>query len=181
MSTILADAITYITAGETLSATLTRADYPPSTHSLEYRFRHAGGTFTATCTESGSNYILTVAASVTEDITPGDVLFVGYATVTATSAVVKIDSGSIKVYANPVKETTNARALRAIRARIEGRATDDQLTLSLGDVTLGYMKMDELIKAESLFARRVAGEMEKAVVAAGGPSRRRILTRFGSA
>lgn len=178
--TSLADAIDdcILTAGESISATLAFDDYPATTHTVKYFFRQELTHREATCSASGSNHVLAVAASITELWQTGRVLFSAIATNDSTDAAERCDYGVLDVHPNPAIVTHAQKVLMAIRAVIEGRASDDQLTVALGDVQLRNMTPKELSEWEGAYHDRVQAEMDRAAGMLGASNRRTIQTRF---
>lgn len=74
-----------------------------------------------------------------------------------------VDDGRITVRPNPAAATGDVRThaervLEAIRAVIEGRATKDQESYSIGGRSLSRTPLDDLMRLETRYARRVAAE-----------------------
>ena len=182
MSTTLADAIALWQAGWTAGETKTQAvsfdsSYPSTSHDLRHEFRGEEDRFGVDCTDTGTGFRLLIPAATTRDLRPGDYVYVAYATDTA-GLVTVVDQGAVAIKPNPSRVTHSQRCLAAIRARIEGRATSDQLTMQMGDVTLAYMTMPQLLEAETAFSARVKAELAQAVGAVGASGRGRLYTEF---
>lgn len=58
-------------------------------------------------------------------------------------------------------KSVNERYLEAIEAQIAGRATRAQQSMSVGDKSISYCSLDELLKLKDYFAAKVAKEQGK--------------------
>ena len=58
-------------------------------------------------------------------------------------------------------KSVNERYLEAIEAQIAGRATRAQASMSVGDKSISYCSLDELLKLKDYFAAKVAKEQGK--------------------
>lgn len=174
----LADAKTSITAGETLLVNLSFSDYPrASGDTLTYKFRGMSN-FEKKCTANGTGFTLTVPDTVTDDLEPGVYAYTAFFNDASKSQIISIDSGTLEVLANPGKKTHAQTMLAAIRARLESRATNDQLTIAIDGVQLKYMEPDDLLKWEGVYLERVKREVALMSGNRGGPMRGIISTRF---
>ena len=182
MATRFADAIALWVSGWTAGETKTQAlafdsAYPCTTHDLRYEFRGEMDRFGVDCTDTGTGFRLLIPAATTRDLRPGDYVYV--ASVTDTAGVVTVvDQGAVTLLPNPTRVSHAQRCLAAIRARIEGRATSDQLTMSMGDVTLAYMTMPQLMQSEAYFSQQVRAELSSAIGAVSTNERGRLKTEF---
>jgi hypothetical protein len=167
------------TAGETKTQTVCfDSSYSAASNSLRYEFRGEEDAFGVDCTDTGTSFRLLIPAATTRDIRPGDYVYVAYATNDSTSVVTVVDGGALTLKPNPVRVSHSQRCLQAIRARIEGRATQDQLTVQMGDVMLQHMTMAQLLAAESVFSARVKAEMSNAIGSVSTSGKGRLLTEF---
>jgi hypothetical protein len=183
MATKLADVLALRpdgwTAGETLPAVVCfDSAYSCAAYGLRYDFTGGVDHFSVACADTGTGFRLTVGAATTLPVTPGDYAYVAYATADTDGAVTAVDRGTVYLAPNPARVSHASRCLTAIRARIEGRASADQLTIQMGDVQLQHMSMDQLIKAAGYFAGQVRAELAASLTAAGSTGRGRILTEF---
>ena len=176
----LGETISDLMAGETLTATVSPVGAVTTAGcSLRYTFRTESARVTVHAVTTGvsGQWTVTVPASQTRNLEPGDCLYTGMHT-TAAGVVSAVDSGAFLVAANPSIRSRSEVTLEAIRAAIEGRATSEQVTISLGDVTLQHMTPAELGKWETIYASRVRNEMDRQRRDRGLGSRYRIGTRF---
>jgi hypothetical protein len=183
MAITLADAIALWQTGWTAGETKTQAvafdsAFPCSTHALRYEFRGTLDRFTIEATDTGTGFRVVVPAATTLPLESGDYVYAAFATADSGGAVTCVDQGAVTIKPNPTRVSHAQRCLQAIRARIEGRATSDQLTMQMGDVTLAYMTPTQLAEWESIFSARVSAELATARAAVGATSRGRILTEF---
>lgn len=184
MATTLADAIALWENGWTAGETKTQAvsfdsSYPCSTHDLRYEFAGPGAArFSIDGSDTGTGFRVLIPAATTLPLDPGGYVYTAFATDTA-GVVTCVDRGTVAIRPNLTRVTHAQRCLAAIRARIEGRATADQLTMSMGDVTLAYMTPSQLLEWEGVFASRCTAELNaaKAATGAAGASYR-VLTEF---
>ena len=175
--TLLAN-VTDITPGETLTEQVSFSEYTPGTDTIQYTFRQHEHTYTAAgvAADDNSYWTVTVPAGITALWSAGAVHFQGL--VTSAGVVYLADEGSLNVRPNLGQVTFEQRVLSAIRALLENRATDDQVTLALDGVSLGRMTPDQLLKWEQTFARRVALQEADAQIRMGGANPYRVNVRF---
>lgn len=146
--------------------------YLPSTHTLQYQFAGTSAlSVDGVANGAATGWTLTVTAAQTLLWRGGTIPFVGFATKTANGMVTAIDQGSIAVTASPLTASWATTALAAVEAKIEGRASSDQESFTLGDMAVKFMAIDELVKLRDWL---------RAEVKRNGPSRikRIIRTRF---
>ncbi len=174
--TVLSETVTSITAGESIAATVNFEDYPASDGwACTYSF--AGiDRFSTTLTASVDTFVMAVAYTATEELKPGVYSYTGYVLKGATRTVA--DSGTFEILANPAIKTENQKMRDALYALLYGRATNDQQTLAINDVQLGYMDADELLKWFTTFEGRVKQDADSAAKANGGADQRMIYSRF---
>lgn len=128
-------------------------DYPPASYDLTYsaRLEASGATeIGITASESGSDYIVEVAAATTAAYTVGVYHWQAYITRTADSERVTVDIGTFEVIADRDNATTDPRShikivLDAIQAVIEGRATKDQESYSIQGRSLSRTSIEDLL------------------------------------
>lgn len=175
--TTYSDTLAELWVGATGTGTVSFDTYPATTHTCTYHFRTLTERFNVSGTASGSNFTVTIPDTQSAKLSPGQLAFVAYVEDTAGTVNVA-DQGFIPLYPDPSKETTSERVLAAIRARIEGRANDDQLTIRIADMELKYLTPDQLREWEAYYAGRVRSEMDNLRKATGNGSAFRVMTRF---
>ena len=129
--------------------------YPIGSYALTYEFHEDSGgggshKFTLTATEADNTYYIEAASSSTTGYTVGDYIWEAYITKSADSNRVMVDSGRTTITQNLANTNADLRShakkvLDAIEAVIEGRATIDQSSFSLGGRSLSRMSVDELM------------------------------------
>ena len=182
MGQTLADAIALWengwTAGETKTQLVSFDGFAPPTYDVRYDFSVGTGRFGAACTDTGTGYRLTLSTALTESAEPGQYVYVASAIDAAGNSTV-VDRGVVALLPNPTRITYAQRCLAAIRARIEGRATADQLTMQMGDVILAYMTPPQLLEWQNVFEQRCASEHNAAKAATGkAGASYRVFTEF---
>jgi len=128
------------------------ADYSPSSHSMvwEASLQTNGSTrFSATVTESGTEYTFTLDNSATSGYTAGDYFWVLKVLQTSDSETLVIDSGKITVKDNFFATTGDTRShakimLDKIESLIEGRADADVSSYSIQGRSLSKLSVQEL-------------------------------------
>jgi hypothetical protein len=142
------------------------ADYPAPTWTLTYRFKNAAGGFEIVASASGSFFAVTHAAGTTASIAAGT--YDWAAQVANGSAKYTIDSGTLEVLANLFSGTAtaandqrshNRKALDAIKAVMEGRASVDQQEYTIAGRSLKRTPMADLIMLLNFYEARVNGEI----------------------
>lgn len=157
---------------------MTYTGYPASACSCVFKFRGALKAFNITASADSDSFVCTIPDTVSATLEPGDLHYAAYVTDTESNVTVP-DAGCIIVKPNPSVETYAQRALAAIRARIEDRATDDQLTTRIDGLELRNMTPAELIKWDTYFSALVKRERDTMHRAAGLGGRNKTYVRFG--
>lgn len=146
------------------------SDYPPASYSLKYSLRLEGTGATEieiTANESGSDYLVEVAAVTTAGYTAGRYRWQLYITRTSDSQRITLDSGIVDVKPNRDAATTDPRShfrkvLDAIEAVIEGRASKDQEEYSIGSRSLKRTPIKDLMDLRNWYAAKVRAEENEA-------------------
>lgn len=176
--TLLSAGLTEMTAGENIAETVSFDDHLASAGwSCKYAFRGMSAfEIDADTNSDGDSFDLKFTYTETEQLIPGIYAYTGF--VLKASDRIKVDSGTIEIFANPGLETHAQKVLKAIRAVIEGRASSDQLTISLADTQLQYMTPDELMKLEQTYLGRVNREISRMSTNRDGPAIGMLASRF---
>lgn len=161
-------------------------DYAPASYALTYsaRLEGTGATeISITASESGSDYVIEVAAATTAAYTVGVYHWQAYITRSSDSERVTVDSGTFEVIADRDNATTDPRShvkitLEAIEAVIESRATKDQESYSIGGRSLSRTPLKDLIMFRDKYAALYAKEVKAERIANGQGHSGRILVRF---
>ena len=130
------------------------SDYDPSSHSMvwEASLESNGSTrFSATVTESGTEYTFTLDNSNTSGYTSGDYFWVLKVLQTSDSESLVIDSGKITVKDNFFATTGDTRShakvmLDKIESILEGRADADVSSYSIQGRSLSKISIAELLQ-----------------------------------
>ncbi|HEX8773264.1 MAG TPA: hypothetical protein VF735_06625 [Pyrinomonadaceae bacterium] len=178
-----------IIIGETLEWTKVLTDFPASEWTLSYYVRGAGKGFDVAATASGDTHEVTVAASVTAEMSAG--AYYWQAWVAKDSEKHLVDQGAVLVKQGfvgvAVATTVDARStvkkiLDAIDAMMLGKATLDQqeymIQSGTGARQLKRIPISELLTLRATYAQLYAGELRAAKLKAGAPYMKNILVRF---
>lgn len=143
------------------------ADYPATSWTLKYWFKElkaSGANFSITCTADGSSFVVNVSAATTAALTAGKYSWAAEVTGGSTEAY-EVDRGTLTVLprydqASALDDRSHARkALDAIEAVIESRATIDQQEYTIGSRTLKRMTGEELLKFRDYYRAQVGAEL----------------------
>ena len=179
---------TTLIAGDTLKYITSGPDYPASdgyTATTRLVRRDAVGTPIAfDATASGDDYQFNVLPATTAAWEPDFYTWSLY--VSKAGERYTVDAGELRIKADPALATAPlderswaARAVAAIEAAIEGRASSVQLEISIAGRAVKYMSHADLIVARSKLQRELSAEQASADLAKGIKRKTRILTRFG--
>lgn len=160
-------------------------DYPPASYALTYsaRLESAATEIEITASESGTDYIVEVAAATTAAYTAGIYHWQAYITRTADSERVTVDSGTFEVKPNRDVAATDPRShvkitLDAIEAVIENRATKDQESYSINGRSLSRTPLKDLVDMKETYAGLYAQEKREEDIKNGKGNSGRVLVRF---
>jgi len=166
------------------------SDYPPDSYALTYEFHEDSGgggnhKFTITATEADNTYYIEVPTTTTDDYIAGDFIWSAYITRSSDSARIQIDTGRTKITANLADTNVDLRShakkvLDNIEAVIEGRATIDQSSFSLGGRSLSRMSVDELMTFRDRYRAEYLKEIKLARIRNKQGSGNTIKIKFGS-
>jgi len=157
------------------------AVYDPALYSLEYRFTSQANTATteiATATESGVDYVVEIEATDTAAFAAGAWAWEAVIVRTADGAEAVADSGLLDVTAAGTASHVYT-VLQAIRATIEGTATEDQSRIEIAGRVLERRSIKELTDLEALYSRKWRAERAAADRAAGRAGSR-VLVKMGA-
>lgn len=155
-------------------------DYPPATHALKYTARKLTDptvVINITAGESGSDYIVSIPAATSATYAPGVYAWQAFIERTADSERVTVGYGVWTVAADTAADQTTdqrsfaRRALDAVEAVLEKRATTDQEEYSIAGRSLKHTPLPDLIvlrdklKAE-VRAEELAEQIKKGIAPA---------------
>lgn len=165
---------TELTAGETVSETITMADYPAADGwAVSYRF--AAPTPISQACAGGTDGAWTLSLSSAQTLTlAGRVRFDALATQTAgesVAQVVAVDSGVIAVAPSPLAVSKWSAVLAAVETAIATWGTNDQRSMSIEGMSISYKSLDELLNLRAFCTREISRDT-------GSKRPRFILSRF---
>jgi hypothetical protein len=181
-----------IVAGDTIAwdrEDLTN-DYPSSTWTLKYHLANRTSHYdiTATADTLGDDtFSITITPAVTATYVAGFYNWDAYVSKGsgATLERYRIDFGTLEVRPNLASlpasyddRTHVKRTLDAIEAVIEGRATSDQESYTIGNRSLSRIPIAELLKFRSQYALWYQNELAAEAINNGVGTGRRVVTRF---
>ena len=171
-------------AGDTWKWTRDLTDYPAGTWTLAYYFENSSATFTVTATASGTTHSVTVAAATTAPYRAGRYRWYARANSGAEYYTVANEFGWMDVLADPAaagkfdRRSHARKVLDAVEATIEGRATSDQLAMSIAGRSISRTPITELITLRDKYRWEVMAEQDAEALAAGLGSKKRIFVRM---
>lgn len=162
------------------------ASYPTADYALSYvaRLEGAGATSIAiTASETGGEYVVTVASATTAQYTAGTYRWTAYITRSADNERVEVGRGTWTVAPNRASSTSDPRSsakimLDKIDSILLGRADADVSSYSIAGRSLSKIPVTELIQWRDHYAREVVREQQAERIAAGLGTGRKIVTRF---
>ena len=171
-------------AGDTVKWTKSLPDYLPADGwALSYALVRDGSQETITATDNGDGtHAVTIAAATTAAYTVG--MYSWQAYVTKTNERYLADSGALEVLADFASQTTGhdgrslvKQTLDALESVILGRASSDQLSISIQGRSLSRITPDELLRWRDLYRAEYAAEKQRDKIA-NGDAGGRLLVRF---
>ncbi len=161
------------------------SDYPPASYALTYsaRLESVGTEIEITASESGTDYIIEVAAATTATYTVGIYHWQAYIIRASDSERVTVDSGTFTVIADRDSASTDPRShvkitLDAIEAVIESRATKDQESYSINGRSLSRTPLEDLLKMRQEYRKEYSTELKKEAIANGRGHSGKIRVRL---
>lgn len=142
-------------------------DYPATTYTVTWYFENGAFNFNAVGTASGTSHSVTIAAATTSAYTPGRYRWYARAVDIATGLIkeiVKDEDGWLDVIADPAaagnfdRRTWARRTLEALEATIEGRASQDQLSMSVAGRSISRLSPTELMQWRTELKKEVAND-----------------------
>lgn len=164
------------------------SDYPTDAYALTYEFHEDSGgggnhRFTVAAVETTDAYIVEVSHSTTDNYNSGDYHWDAYITRSSDSERLIVDKGRTRIDVDLATSTADVRthakkALDAIEAVIENRATIDQSSFSLAGRSLSRMSVDELLQFRNYYRAEYNRELQKAKMRNKKPTGNMIGVRF---
>jgi hypothetical protein len=137
-----------LTAGDTWTFTFSHADYSAPTWDATIYFENAAATFSAAAIDDGSDHEFTIAAAITAAKPAGR--FKWSIRVSDGTDSYTIETGWVQVITDPAAAGTHdprsdsRKLLDALNATLLGRATSDQLAMSLNGRSISRTPLPEL-------------------------------------
>ena len=162
------------------------SDYPNTAYTMTYVARITAGGSTEiqlAGTAYQSDYLFTVASSVSEDFTPGFYHWQLEAVRNSDSNRIVIDRGFFTAVpdldVNGSDPRTHAEIMLAkIKSLLEGKADADVANYSVAGRSLTKLSFDELIKARDYYQEEYNKEVQKQRISKGQPTGSTIKVRF---
>lgn len=164
------------------------AAYPTASYTLKFRFSLMAAPYSdysVTATKASSAHVIEVATSTTEGYQAGEYSWQAIAVRDSDSEEVTVDRGFVTIVPDLGDTPGNTsswvyRTLVAIRANLEGTASREDASYSIGGRSLARRTVDELLTLEREFAKR--WEAEKAAInrKAGRKKGGRVLAKLSA-
>lgn len=145
-------------AGDTWQWTRSYGDYPADTWQATIYFE-GESKISSVATASGSDYSFNINAETTSDKKPGR--YKWWVRVTDGTVYATVEEGWIDIKPNPATpgqrdlRSFARRALDAIEATLENRATSDQLSMAINGRTLSRIPIPDLITLRNQLRQEV--------------------------
>lgn len=173
-----------VTAGDTVTWRRYLPNHlPVDGWALSYALVNAAGLIAITSTADDDSHLVEVPAATTAAWTAGDYTWQAY--VTSGSDRHAVGQGSITIRPNFAAASSGLDArshprkvLDALQATMEGKASSDQLAMSIRGRSISRMGAAELIKWLDFYEKQVAREEQAERARRGLRSRRRISYRI---
>lgn len=168
-----------LTAGDTWTFTFAHGDYAAPTWDASIYFENAAETFNATATDDGSDHAFSIAAATTADKQPGR--YKWSIRVSDGTDSYTVESGWVEILADPAAAGTHdprsdpRKLLDALNATLLGRATSDQLAMSINGRSISRTPLPELRHWRDQLKQEVKTEEQGERAGLG----RNIKVRFG--
>lgn len=152
-----------ITAGDSVSWVINLTDYPASeSWELSYVLLNSSSKITITSEADGDSHLIDVSAATTAAYTAGEYKYT--ALITDGTDRYTVETGTITMLPDPAEQTTyDGRTfaevcLENIESILQGKASADNYSYSIGGRSLSKYSWDELITARNYFANEVRKE-----------------------
>jgi hypothetical protein len=174
-----------LTAGDTWQWSITdlAADYPASAYTLKY-FLRGPNHLDIVATADGDNFSVLAPAADTASLGAGTYAWSAAVFLISDGTRTELLRGNVEILPNLETISTDGyqgashvkRVLDGIRAVIENRATRVEEEYQIGGRMLRLMKLEDLIKAEGVYASRYAQEQRES--GQRSPRSNQVLVRF---
>jgi hypothetical protein len=170
-----------VVAGDSWRWTRDFADYPAPTWTVTYYFENELKQFSSAATASGTSQAVSIDATTTGAVPPGRYRWFARAVNGSIIETIPNENGWIEVQPDPSKTGTRdlrswaRRALDAVLATLEGKASSGQQTFAIKDRTVSSYTLTELMQLKKELEQQVRIE-EKGSSAGLG---RKLQIRIG--
>lgn len=167
-------------AGDTWAFTFSHGDYAAPTWDASIYFENATATFNSTASDDGIDHAFSIDAATTAGKEPGR--YKWSIRVSDGTSVYTVETGWAEVIADPAAAGTHdprsdaRKLLDALNATLLGRATSDQLAMSINGRSLSRTPLPELRQWRDQLKQEVKTEEQGGEKAGRG---RHINVRFG--
>ena len=175
---------TKFVSGDTVCWTKSLADYPADEYELTYSFVTSGNQFAVTCTADGTDHYAEIAIADSAE-TVGVYRWQSYATLMDDSERYLVESGTCEILTDFASEssgydprTSAEKMLDALNATLVGKASQDQLSLSIQGRSLQRMDPAELLTWRSKMKTEVKREQAAEKAELGLATGQKVRTRF---
>lgn len=163
-----------IIIGDTVKFTVSLSEYPAPEWVLHYKIGFTTSVDTASVA-SGSDHSITIAASTTAAWAEGEYNTQLY--VTNGTEIYTVSTS--RVILKDINSKSHARkVLEAINARLENRATQEQIEYEVNGRRIKFITHDELIRLRTFYLREASNEEARDRIASGLGSGRKVMVRF---
>lgn len=174
-------------AGDKISWTETLSDYPATLWTLGFylsSFNKPVISFTSTA--SGTDHLISILQVTSKTWVPGSYQWQGYVYLTATPTTrYTLENGNIEVLPDLTQATSQSdfrshvkKVLDAIESVLEGKASQDASSYSIGGRSISKWSPSELLVWRDKYRLEYANEIAAEKVAKGLDSGKRVGLRF---
>lgn len=177
---------TSIVAGDTIQWYRTDlSDFPSSEYTLKYVIYNSGKSYEVTAAASGSGYLVTIAATTSDDYTAGDYKWDAFCSKTGERykvdtgyVTIKKDTGALTGGGGYAYSSTVKTIYDAIEAVILGRASKDQEEFTIQGRSLKRTPIADLIKLRNFYKAEYQKELDAEAIDLGDQPSGKIRIRF---
>jgi hypothetical protein len=172
-----------LVAGDTWRWLRSFSDYPAPTWTVTYYFENSTKAFSVDATASGADHSVTIAAATSAQYPPGRYRWAARAASGGVAETIEGEFGWLEVAPNPAASGTRdhrswaRRTLDALEATLEGKATSDQLAMSINGRSISRIPLPELLE----WRNKLRGEVRTEEGGNDAGLGRNIKVRFGRA
>lgn len=160
------------------------AAYPTASYTLKYLFMLQSSddyNITLTASKVSNAHVLESAITATSKHVAGQYAWHAIVVRDSDSEEIVVDQGLVEFKAQTGDTRSHAyKTLQAIRATIEGKATKDQLSVSVNGYSLSRYSFEDLVKMEREYSIRWEDEKKKSERNQGRNGRNRVLVKMGA-